>query len=92
MKTLLVSFLIAVSSLSGQFLIPQQDANLPELNLDGENILQNVVKIFDYRGNLIKEMNVSDVNQDEISISDYLILESSHFAFSYLGDYYYLRD
>lgn len=92
MKTLLTSSLIATVLLSGSPVLQIGNSHQVNMQLQADEVLQDMVKVFDYHGNLIREMRVDDVAQDEISISDYLILESSHFAFSYLGDQYYLRD
>ena len=63
-----------------------------EMLLFEDEVFQNKVKIFDYSGNSVQELSTVDVAENEISIAEYLILESSDFAFEYLGDYYYFRD
>ena len=90
MKTLFTTFLTLALVVGS----PMVDLNKEkvEMMLQADDLLKDKVRIFDYDGNLLKEMEAEDVAYDDISISDYLTLESSDFAFKYLGDYYYLRD
>ena len=73
-------------------LLPERSSQNVEMMLLADEALQSQVKIFDYNGNLLNEMNTKDVSNNDISIKDYFLLESSDYAFQYLGDYYYLRE
>ncbi|GAB4241368.1 MAG: hypothetical protein Tsb0034_18360 [Ekhidna sp.] len=60
-----------------------------DMQLETEKVFNEMVKVYDYQGNLIKEFNLADVVNNEITLSDHFILEQSDYAFDYLGDYYY---
>lgn len=92
MKTILTTAFLAVAMLFGIPIPFQGDQVKLEMQLSADEVFANKVKIFDYEGNLLKELRVDDVADHEISISDYLILESSGYAFTYQGDYYFLRE
>ena len=92
MKTIIAGALIAMVMLPPISIPIQSNQQQVEMQLLEDDVFQNKVKIFDYQGNLLKEMSAEDVAHDEITLSDFLILEHSGFAFEYLGDYYYLRD
>lgn len=92
MKALLTGIFMATAMLS---LNPTETAETQakmEMLLSVDNVFQNKVKIFDYGGNSIQELWAKDVVDNEITIGEYLILESSDFAFEHLGDHYYFRD
>ncbi len=92
MKTITTGVLIVVAVLLG-IPIPFQDSQEQvEMQVLSEDVLKSKVKVYDYDGNLLKEMDADDVANNEITVSDYFILESSGFAFKHLGDYYYLRE
>lgn len=63
-----------------------------EMQLSSEIQFEEKVKIFDYEGNLLKEYLLTDVVNNNISITDHFTLKESHFAFDYLGDYYYFSE
>ncbi len=92
MKTLLVLSLIAVSAI-----LKDPQATLTtnqglEIQPGAEIDFQEKVRIYDYQGNLMKEYLLSEVVNNEISVSDHFIIEESDFAFDYLGDYYYFTE
>lgn len=91
MKTLLTGSVLA-TLLSGAPTLQIGDVPPLEMQLQVDEVLSEKVRVFDYHGNLLQEMKVEDVANDDISISEYFILENSHFAFDYLGDHYYLKD
>lgn len=62
-----------------------------EMQLQMEKVFEEKVKIYDYNGILVKELNISDVATNQISVLDYMLLEGSDFAFDYMGDYYYFQ-
>lgn len=92
MNTLFTTLMIAWSMLSYTPVAQIDDPRMLEMQIQSEVTFQNTVMIFDFDGNLIKELTVDDVASQEISVTDYFLLEDSHFAFSHQGDYYYLRD
>lgn len=92
MKTLFTGVLLATAMITGIPIPFQSDQELVEMQVLTEDVLKSKVKIYDYDEGLVKELNAEDVANDEISVADYFILESSGFAFKYLDDYYYIRD
>ncbi|MEQ9402559.1 MAG: hypothetical protein RIM99_03145 [Cyclobacteriaceae bacterium] len=92
MKILLTGIFIATAMFSGSELQTGENQAKLEIQLSEDDAFQNKVKIFDYKGNLVTELTTNDVANHNISISEYLILESSDYAFTHLGDYYYFRD
>lgn len=92
MKTITIGAVIVVAMLLGIPIPFQSNQEQVEMQILAEDALKSKVKVYDYDGNLLKEMNADDVANDEISVADHFILESSGFAFQYLGDYYYLRE
>lgn len=92
MKTLFTLAIIGLAMMLGTPIIENGQAQELEMQLKSDEMLQDKVKIFDFEGNLLKEMMAEDVAQNEITVSDFILLESSDFAFSYSGDYYYLRN
>ncbi len=91
MKTLSIGVMIVAAMLLGIPIPFQTNQEKVEMQVLADDALQSKVKVYDYDGNLLKEMNAEDVANDDISVADHFILESSGFAFQYLGDYYYLR-
>lgn len=92
MKSLLILSLIAVSTI-----VESPQSNQPrnedlEIQLVTEIEFPEKVKIYDYDGNLLKEYLLADVANNDITFSDYFMLEESDFAFDYLGDYYYFTE
>lgn len=63
-----------------------------EMLLMADDVFENKVKIYDYAGNFVSELNSKAVVENEITVTEYVILESSDFAFEYLGDFYYFRE
>ena len=85
-------FLLAFAGLSMMAESPQTKALTDhglEMQINTEMDFPEMVKIYDYQGNLVQELLLSEVVNNEISISDYMMLEDSDYAFNYLGDYYY---
>ena len=92
MKTLFTLVALGTMMLLGIPITKNGNAQQLEMQLLDEEVFRNKVKIFDFEGNLLKELTVDEVAQNEISVADYMILESSDYAFTYLGDYYYLKN
>lgn len=93
MRTIFTSLLIGMVLLVGSSMMQAEKSSVQmRIPPRTEEVLQNRVWVFDYQGNLIKELIADEVARGEISVMDYLLLESSHFAFSYFGDQYYLKD
>jgi len=63
-----------------------------EIQLATEIQFEEKVKIFDYDGNLLEEYALTDVANNAISSAEYYALQESHYAFNYLGDYYYFTE
>ena len=53
---------------------------------------QEMVKVYDYEGNLLKEMTLNQVANNEITAADFSLLDVSDYAFSFCGDYYYFQN
>lgn len=92
MKTLLIGALMATAMLPINPLETDGTQEKIEMLLLEDEVFQNKVKIFDYSGNSVQELKTKDVAEKQISVAEYLIFDSSDFAFEYLGDYYYFRD
>ena len=92
MKSLLLLTALVVSAFAGSnAAIPHADQGL-SMQLDTEIVFEKMVKIYDYDGSLIKEIPLTRVTNNEISVVEHMILEDSDFAFDYQGDYYYFGD
>lgn len=92
MKTMFALLLITVSAMNDapqKKGIENQDL---ELLLSAEMIFEEKVKVYDYEGNLVQEVLISDVANNTLSSSEFFSIEESDYAFSYLGDYYYFSD
>ncbi|MEM7298517.1 MAG: hypothetical protein AAF391_09665 [Bacteroidota bacterium] len=91
MKSLLLLTLMAIS-----FVMESPEAELRNdqgLNMQlSEIVFQEMVKVYDYEGNLLREFQLTDVVNNNITIDDHVLLEQSDFAFDYLGDYYYFSE
>lgn len=92
MKTLLIGALMATAMLPINPLETDGTQEKIEMLLLEDEVFQNKVKIFDYSGNSVQELKTKDIAEKQISVAEYLIFDSSDFAFEYLGDYYYFRD
>ncbi len=92
MKTLIITTMAVMLLLCGAAMIEGGISQGLEVQVSGEEVLQDKVKIYDYAGNLIRELSLREVSNGDIAVVDHILLESSHYAFSYLGDYYYFRD
>jgi hypothetical protein len=93
MKTMITAALVAAAMLPGiETPVQSNQEQLLEMHLLADDVFENRIKIYDFQGNFLSEMRADDVAYDEITVTDYLMLESSGFAFKYLGDYYYLMD
>lgn len=54
-------------------------------------ILTSKIYIFDYNGILLKSLNKADVQNEEISLLDLEMLETSDFAYTFNEDEYRFR-
>lgn len=74
--------------------IEAPEAKNPTLQqqFDTELDFTKFVKIYSYDGDLLRELAVEDVSEGTISVIDFLILDSSDYAFHMHGDYYYFTD
>ena len=92
MKSLLLIFMLSATALSGTAEAPQHIDRGLNMQLDTDLVFQQMVKIYDYKGSLVREFPVSAVANNQINAVDHMILEESDFAFDYSGDYYYFGD
>jgi len=92
MKSLLILSLLFVSAFVDTPQLAGQTDHGLEMQLDSDFEFTEMVKIYDYEGNLLNEYELSDVVNNDISVNDHFILEESDFAFNYLGDYYYFSE
>ncbi|MFK7953120.1 MAG: hypothetical protein AB8B73_09755 [Ekhidna sp.] len=88
--------LFTLSVLFGALFIgaPTEERTNPELEmgLSMEEIFQEKIIVYDYKGNLLKELKIEDVATDRISVTDHFFLDKSDFAFEHMGDYYYFKE
>lgn len=63
-----------------------------DMQLNSEIVFEEMVKVYNYEGELVREFQLSKVVNNEISLEDNLLMDQSDFAFNYLGDYYYFSD
>lgn len=93
MKSLLILTLTVLSLFADS---PQMASvtgdHMLDMQLSSELVFQDMVKIYDYKGNLVSEYKLNEVANNEISSQDHVLLEQSNFAFNYLGDYYYFTE
>lgn len=92
MKSLLLLMTLAFSALAGSAEAPQRDDQGLSMQLDTDLVFEKMVRIYDYEGSLVREIPLTKVANNEISVIDNMILEESDFAFDYQGDYYYFGD
>ena len=92
MKSLLLLMTLTVSAVAVTAEAPMQNNQGLSMQLDTDLVFQKMVKIYDYQGSLVREIPLTEVVNNEISIMDHMILEESDFAFDYQGDYYYFGD
>jgi hypothetical protein len=91
MKSLLILSMLFGALFMGLPLSEQVNPEL-EMNLRMEEIFQEKIKVYDYNGNLLKELKKSEVVTNDISVMDHVMLDESDFAFEHLGDYYYFQE
>lgn len=91
MKSLLTGAALLATLLSGPPSKTNDSIEL-EIMLQAEELFNTKVKIFDTKGNLLKELQTQDVANEDITVADYFLLDSSDFLFDHQGDYYYMRD
>jgi len=60
-----------------------------EAQIETELVFNEMVHVFDYEGNLMREFYMSEVANGDITVTDHILLEKSDYAFNYLGDHYY---
>ncbi|MEP5611847.1 MAG: hypothetical protein ABJP45_06330 [Cyclobacteriaceae bacterium] len=92
MKLLIAGTIFLAAMFPGIPIPLQSTQQLAEMQVLAGDVFKDKVKVYDYTGNLLKEMTAEDVANAQISVADYFVLDNSAFAFKYLGDYYYLRD
>ncbi|MEO9872342.1 hypothetical protein [Ekhidna sp.] len=92
MKSLLLSLLLTGALSIGASEAPLQNNPDLDMQLDADLIFQKMVKVYDYDGRLVRELLLSDVTDNQISLVDHMILEESDYAFDFQGDYYYFGD
>ena len=88
--------LFTLSVLFGAFFIgtTNEERSNPELEMDllMEEVFEERVVVYDYNGNLLKDLKMEDITTNEISVADHLFLDKSDFAFEHMGDYYYFKE
>lgn len=92
MKSLLLLMALAVSTIAGSAETTGQANQGLSMQLDTDLVFEKMVKVYDYNGSLVREIPLTKVANNEISVLDNMILEESDFAFDYQGDYYYFGD
>jgi len=92
MKSLFVLAFIAVSAINAPVSENSLEDQGLEMQLTAEIEFQQMVKVYDYQGKLMKEYFLSDVVNNNITVTDHILIEGSDFAFDYLGDYYYFSE
>lgn len=92
MKSLFLLMLMGLSSMAGLSQANMRGNQGLDMHLDTELVFEEMVKVYDYEGNLLKEFQLADVVNNKISLHDHFLLEQSDFAFDYLGDYYYFSE
>lgn len=91
MKSLLMLSMLFGALYMGVPISEQTNPEL-EMSLHMEDVFKEKVKVYDYNGNLLKELNLSAIATDDISVTDHILLDDSDFAFEHLGDYYYFQE
>ncbi|WP_436514815.1 hypothetical protein [Ekhidna sp. To15] len=92
MKSLLLLMALAVSTLAGSAEASMRANQGLSMQLDAELVFEKMVKVYNYEGALVREIPLTKVANNDISVVDNMILEESDFAFDYQGDYYYFAD
>ncbi|WP_462253139.1 hypothetical protein [Ekhidna sp.] len=92
MKSLLLLLALTVSAFAGTAEAPAHANQGLYMQLDAELVFEKMVKIYNYEGDLVREIPLNKVANNEISVLDNMILEESDFAFDFQGDYYYFGD
>ncbi len=92
MKSLLLLMALTVSAFAGTAEATKHANQGLYMQLDTELVFEKMVKIYNYDGELVREIPVTKVANNEISVVETMILEESDFAFDYQGDYYYFGD
>jgi len=92
MKSLLIMLMLSASVLLGEASDQLQAKQVMALQLESDIEFQKMVKVYSYEGALIREIPLNDVANNQLTVSDHMILEGSDFAFDLQGDYYYFND
>lgn len=92
MKSLLLLMLMGMSAFAFSPKADMHDSQGLDMLLELEIEYEEMVRVYDYQGNLVKEFKLASVVNNEISLNDHFLLEQSDFAFDYLGDYYYFSE
>ncbi|WP_420316901.1 hypothetical protein [Ekhidna sp.] len=92
MKSLLLLLMLSASGILGTAEATMRDNQGLNMQIDADLEFQQMVKIYSYEGELVKEFPLNDVANNKISVIDHIVLEESDFAFDHQGDYYYFRD
>lgn len=92
MKSLFLFTLFSVSAMFGSAESTMQHNQGLLMQLDSEEIFQQMVRIYAYDGELLKEFTLTDVVNNNLSNADHMTLQESDFAFHQAGDYYYFGD
>lgn len=92
MKSLLMLIALTASAFAGSDKAPEQANQGLSMQLDTELVFEKMVKIYNYEGSLVREIPLTKVVNNDISVVDHMILEESDYAFDYQGDYYYFGD
>ena len=92
MKSLLIMLMLSASVLLGEASDQLQTKQVMALQLESDIEFQKMVKVYSYEGSLIREIPLNDVANNQLTVSDHMILEGSDFAFDLQGDYYYFND
>lgn len=92
MKSLLLILALSATAFVSTAEAPQHIDRGLNMQLDTDLVFQQMVRIYSYKGELVREFPVSAVTNNQISVMDHMILEDSDFAFNDRGDYYYFGD
>lgn len=92
MKSLLLLVALFTSALAGSNAAPLYANQGLSMQLETDLVFEKMVKIYNYDGSLVKEIPLTKVVNNEITIIEHMILEDSDFAFDHQGDYYYFGD
>lgn len=91
MKLLLLLTFMVASAFAESPQTKSTDLGL-EMQLSTEIEFVEKVKVYTYSGKLIKEFPLTNVVNNDISVSDHVLVEQSDYAFDFLGDYYYFSE